>query len=85
VMNGATLVGTLIWWLGQVQLWKGDTLYRRDEGWNRATLGHKKSVHHWYIDLPAVLPKCCKNESFFTYSIGPTMSLTIIEVCEKVY
>ncbi len=79
----ATLVGTLIWWLGHIQVWKGDTLYRRDESWNRATLGHKKSVHHWYIDLPAVLPKCCKKESFFTYSIRPTMSLTIIEVCEK--
>ncbi len=61
----ATLVETLIWWLGHLQLWKGDTLYTRDEGWNRATLGHKKSVHHWYIDLPAVLPKCCKKESFF--------------------
>jgi hypothetical protein len=81
----ATLVGTLIWWLGHIQVWKGDTLYRRDEGWNRATLGHKKSVHHWYIDLPAVLPKCCKKESFFTYSIGATMSLRIIEVYEKVF
>jgi hypothetical protein len=26
-----------------------------------------------------------KKNHFFTYSIGPTMSLTIIEVCEKVY
>jgi hypothetical protein len=44
-----------------------------------------KRVHHWYIDLPAVLPKCCKKESFFTYSIGLTISLTINEVYEKVY